>query len=221
MTVLKKVLFATILLSFTATLSAQFSFGVRGGITLPNVAFNDEAEEESVDYLVYMGATFGVVAELKISDHFAIQPEMMLTQKGFKIDYDDYYYYYYYYGNNPSSSETKFRLNYIEAPILAKGIFGNESISGYVAVGPVFGYAASGSTYFNGRKVKFGEDEWDGFKRFEVSASAGAGVGLSVGTGQVFLDLRYLFGLSNLADDDEFKVWNRTMGISVGYLHSL
>lgn len=220
MTVLKKVLFATILLAFASSLSAQFSFGVRGGITLPNVAFNEDVEDEGVDYLVYMGAAFGAVAELKISDHFAIQPELMITQKGFKVDYDDYYYYYYY-GYGSSSTETKFRLNYIEAPILAKGIFGNEFISGYVAAGPVFGYAASGSTYFNGTKVKFGEDEWDGFKRFEISASAGAGVGLSVGTGQVFLDLRYLFGLSNLADDDEFKAWNRTMGISVGYLHNL
>ncbi len=222
MNVLKKVLFLLLISSFCSTLIAQISLGVRGGITLPDITISEQDGyyyEGGVDYLVFMGTSLGAVLEIKLHKNFAIQPEIMLVQKGTKVDFPDYYYSYYYYSG--FTEETKLRLNYLEVPILAKGIIGNESVTGYAAVGPTLGYAASGYLTELGEKMTLKDEDWDGFTRFELGASFGGGVGLSVGNGQAFLDLRYLLGFTNIIDDTDIKVRNRAISISVGYLADL
>lgn len=219
MNVLKKTIYLFLFLSFSNAASAQFSLGLRGGINIADISFDQDEDyyyygEDGLDFLALMGSTVGLVGEIKLHKNFAIQPELMFVQKGAEIDFPDYYYYY-------NSGESEFRINYLEMPILAKVIFGNETLEAFVATGPSFGYAASGYIKLGGEKDEIDGDEWDDYNRFDISANFALGTALQVNTGKAFVDLRYLLGFSNFADDSDVKFRHRGINISVGYLHNL
>ncbi|MEO1261414.1 MAG: porin family protein [Bacteroidota bacterium] len=222
MCVLKKVLLPLLFLSFSSALFAQVSLGVRAGISLPKINISDDDDYgyyNEFDFPVLMGGVAGAVCEIKLHQNFAIQPELMFVQKGSKVEFPDYYYYYYYYGGG---NETEIRLNYMEVPVLAKGIIGNETLSGYAVLGPSFGYAISGYIDQGGEKDTIDGDDWDSFKRFEFGANFGAGAGLQIGeSGQAFVDLRYLLGFTNIAEDSDGTIRNRGFSLTVGFMKSL
>ncbi len=89
----------------------------------------------------------------------------------------------------------------------------------FAGLGPYFGYGLFGKFVekVNGQttkeKIKFGEDQ-SGLKRGDF------GLGLVAGyiINNIFLQLSYDFGLSNIGFDKDNKLMNRTLGISVGYM---
>lgn len=203
MLTLKKTFFAVCLTAFSSSLFAQI--GVRAGITLPNQNFEQDGVEFSFDN--NLGLTLAAFFEIGISDNFAIQPELAFVQKGTKTKID-------FLG---TTEESKLRINYIDIPVLAKLKFGNESIAAYVAAGPTFGYAITGSTEEDGDKTSFEDDDWDGYNRLEIGANAGAGLGIPLDIGLIFLDFRYLFSLTNLSDDSDITYHNKGICISIGF----
>ena len=219
MCVLKKVLLLLFFISSTTFLIAQVSIGFRGGISLPELSLNSDGYYslfyDDIETPVFMGSTLGAICEIKLHQNFALQPELMYLQKGSKVLIPGYYYY------NSGNEETKLRLNYLELPILAKGMFGNESVTGYATLGPSLGYAITGYLTQFGVKETLDDNDWDGFNRFEVSVSFGVGAGLALGEGQAFVDLRYLLGLNNIIVDFEDSAKHRVIGITVGYLKYL
>ena len=207
MTLIKKISLTLTFSLFSIFLFSQGSFGVRAGLTIPNQNFEQDGVDISFD--ANLGLALAVFMELEISDNFAIQPELAFMQKGTKIELE-------FFGETVTN---KFRLNYLDVPILAKAKFGNESIAAYVAAGPSFGFAISGSNEADGEKEKI--EEWDDFNRFELGAVIAGGAGIPLEDGQVLFDLRYFFGLSNLdASDEDITATNNGIGISVGYLMS-
>ncbi|MEO1261413.1 MAG: porin family protein [Bacteroidota bacterium] len=203
MNLLKKAIFSLLFVAFASAMFAQV--GVRAGITLPNYS-----GDETDGFDANLGLTLAALYEIPISDNFAIQPELAFVQKGYKFEADIF----------GTTFETKTRINHIDVPILAKVKFGNESVMAYAAAGPTLGYAISGSIEVDGDSESI--DDWDAFNRFEIGASVGAGAGIPAGNGQVFLDVRYLLGLTNLADtDDDITVRNSGLNLSVGYMANL
>lgn len=205
----QRILFIFCLMLTTSALIAQIGVGFRAGITLPDQKY--ETSGFDISGSSYMGLTAAVLFEIGISEMFAVQPEIAFIQKGTKSEFD--------FGG--TTLESKTRINHIDVPILAKARFGNESIGAYVAAGPTFGYAVSGFYEEDGEKTDIKDDDWDGYNRFEIGASAGAGIGKKLTSGQVFLDFRYIFSLSNLADEDDVTAHNMGMNISIGYLANL
>ena len=197
------------LLLSALAIQAQTTFGIRGGVNLASVSISDDGEDFSYDRTV--GITIAMLAEMGMSESFSIQPELHYIQKGFGVDIDFLGY--------TISNEAK--LNYLELPIHAKYKFGSGGVGGYLLAGPTLGYALSGTVESceNGicdkESIEFDED--DGFKRFEIGMSIGAGVTINQ---NIIIDVRYTMGLTNLNEDDfdDIKASNNGIQIGVGYM---
>ena len=61
-------------------------------------------------------------------------------------------------------------------------------------------------------KIEFSES--DGFKRAELGLSLGGGVNF----GKLFLDLRYVIGVSKISEEEEQSVRNKGLQIGLGYM---
>ena len=203
-------LFTALLLTFTAT--AQISVGVRVGANFANQDFEAEGLSISPDGIT--GLSFAVPVEIGITESFSVQPELVYIQKGSSFDFE-------FYGYTTKQETT---INYFEIPILAKYKFVTEPVQAYIAAGPVIGFGLGGtiSAEVNGQKEEEDIDfERDGLKKSDFGLSIGAGVGFGAGPGQVVVDLRYILGLSNIADledGEDGSIKNRGFGIGVGYM---
>ncbi len=209
-----------------ASANAQISIGVRVGANFANQNFDADGLSISPDGLT--GLAFGIPIEIGITESFAVQPELNFIQKGSSIEFSDEIF------GETFESKTDTRINYIEIPILAKVKFGTETIDAYLAAGPTIGFGMSGKvetevtaagvTESAEEDIDFDED---GIKRSDIGLSIGAGAGIAAGPGSLFLDLRYVLGLSNISDndgvpdDEQVDVTNRGFQVSIGYLFPL
>jgi hypothetical protein len=198
-------------LIFTTNLSAQLSVGGRIGLNLATV--NIEQDGLSIKPDSKAGLQIAGLLDIGVSENFSIQPELTFIQKGYKFEFD-------FLG---TKSEDKFIINYLEVPVHAKYGFGGEKIKAFVMGGPSLGFALGGKLEScvdgtcESEDIEFSDD--DGFNRFELGLSLGAGIGLNVGPGEVFLDVRYLLGLSRIMEDDsDGTTKNQGVAIGLGYM---
>lgn len=216
----------TLLLTMTTAAFAQdISIGLRGGIGLPNVYTTDGIDNLTPDFKTYTAANIAAVMEIGFGEHFAIQPELAYTGKGFKISED--FALDLFNVPLPVGVLAESRFNYLELPVLAKYKFGNESVGAYITAGPTLGYAMSGRLItranalvdFKVSDSKINLDAID-YQRFEVGALVGAGFTVHTSFGQLFADARYARGFTELYDIpvvDE-KIRNQSIAFNVGFL---
>ena len=145
-------------------------FGVKGGINVSQLHFNDNISSESK-----VGIHLGVLAHIHTySKTWAIQPELFYSMEGAK---------------NVDNSGTDYNLNYMNLPVLLQYMFEN----GFrLEGGPQIGFLLSANTKGGGVTV---DDK--GFKSTAFSIPLGVGYLTSSGWG---LDARYVFGLSDVND---------------------
>jgi hypothetical protein len=215
---MQKSIFLFVVVLLTANfLSAQVQTSVGGhvGINLAKLV-GEEFNGDNVDTDSRTGFLFGAVAEFRFSDNIAVQPELNFIQKGYSEEFD-------FFG---VTEEVELTLNYLEIPILFKGgasLGSNLRLDGLV--GPSFGFGMGDAK----GKVNSDEEDLDweddlGLKKFDFGVQIGGMVSFNVGSSaQLFVDGRYLLGLSNLFDDpqgDE-KANNRGIAFSLGALFPL
>jgi hypothetical protein len=153
-------------------------FGVRVGGIISKQDFESSSITEDPESK--FGADLAVLASIPIGGgFFMLQPELHWMQKGFKIQ------------DAITGDDFTSTLNYIELPLLARINFGG-SLKIFAFAGPSVGYLISGS-YEN---ANGGQDAQDILDELEYSGYLGLGVGL----GTLELDVRYIAGLSDLAD---------------------
>ena len=207
--------------SATANTSmAQLSVGVKGTGTLNTISGTAAAGSEKE---MTFGYGFGALVNYGFSRTFSIQPEVLYLQKGGKTvskTTDDY---------------IQLTANYLEIPILAKVQFGGEKFKGYAVLGPYASYWVGGkskSTILgteSNESINFDNDlNDDGYKqnRIDIGISGGVGMQYAIGRGNIFLDARYGFGLSDMnkyktAPDGYKKQSNRSAQLSLGYAFRL
>jgi Outer membrane protein beta-barrel domain len=205
-------LMALLMMGYLQLLNAQIGLGVRGGVNIATseleVKIADKWDTNWKDYMV--GVNAGLVAEIGITDMFAFQPELNFIQKGYKADV-----------TNGSTHTVTTTLNYLEAPLLMKGMFGPGDLKFNALLGPTFGYA------FNG-KVDSPEGKTDVdfglVKRYDIGGLAGIGISYDTGNGILFMDGRMLWGFTNLDDSANSKNvnWhNRGFNFGIGYMYNL
>jgi hypothetical protein len=154
-------------------------FGVKGGFNMSNL-YNDDADDENILY----GFNAGVYATLPISDFIAIQPEILFTTKGSELEYN----------NAITTGNTKFRLNYIEVPLLVRV---NITKNFNVHAGGYASYLVSSKVTGDG-DFDFDEDiDTDDLNKFDAGLSAGVGVDFS----PVSIGLRYNYGLTTIGKE--------------------
>jgi len=156
-------------------------FGVKGGFNMSNFLSNDdEANDENVLY----GFNAGVYATLPISDFVAIQPEILFTTKGAELEYSNAF----------ASGNTKFRLNYIEVPLLVRV---NITKNFNVHAGGYASYLVSSKVTGDG-SVEFDQDvDTDDLNKFDAGIAAGVGVDFN----PISIGLRYNYGLTTVGKE--------------------
>ncbi|WP_299336186.1 porin family protein [uncultured Psychroserpens sp.] len=180
---------AVAVFGFTTMNAQEVKFGAKAGLNLASIGGDDVSDLKS-----RTAFHIGAVAEIGISDKFAVQPELLYSAQGAKADQGD----------------GEIKLDYISIPVMAKYMVADGFA---IEAGPQVGILASA-------KLDDGTDEVD--VKDEVSGiDFGVGLGASyrLESGLNFA-ARYNLGLSNINDfegSDNFKNQNNVFQISVGY----
>ena len=154
-------------------------FGVKGGFNMSNL-YQSEADDNNVIY----GFNAGVYATLPISDFIAIQPEILYTTKGAELDYNNAFV----------DGNAKFKLNYIEVPLLVRV---NITKNFNVHAGGYASYLVSSKVTGDG-DINFDEAiDTDDLNKFDAGLSAGVGVDFN----PISVGLRYNYGLTTVGKE--------------------
>jgi len=227
---MKKVLLlaAIAVFGFTSVNAQNVSFGVKAGMNISTIAgdfgnygdyYYGETYREASSKI---GFHVGGLAEIMLSEKFAIQPEVLFSSQGYKTDY---------YDDNDNKQDNNVNLSYITLPVMAK-FFPIENLS--IEAGPQVGFLISAKDdeidYYNDLYPNDEQVETkDGYKGTDFALNFGAGYKLDNG---VFFSARYSFGLSKVDDEDfyndpeygdiynnfAFSRKNRVFQLSVGYM---
>lgn len=245
---------ALLMLGFSQITFAQISIGVRGGISLNNFKV-DPLEEGEPDPESVVGFQVAIPVEIALGDMFAIQPEVIYATHGAKQEDSNVSTEGGFTSTSDFKSETS--ISALEIPILAKVKFGSESLKFHVLAGPSFGFGLGGNSTIVGNvrvtdpnggiffeqsiddefDAKFVGNDYDpsdvSDEEFAVSKTnlnlhMGAGVSFKVGPANLFLDARYMLGLSDLspeaegqAKEDGVTIKSNRIGVSLGVMFPL
>jgi hypothetical protein len=158
------------------------------------------------------GFVGGAYFNLPVGSTFAIQPEALYSQQGFK-------------GEDPElpGYEAQFKVNYIQIPVLVKAQFPSGSIRPAVYAGPVVSFESSCKfgVSAEGQSAEADCDEAGAGDRTSTDFGGAFGANLDwfVGPVVVTFDARYLLGLTNLNDDPDSdesvknRVWQFMAGV--------
>lgn len=167
------------------TTSSSAEFGVKGGINFSNL-YTEDVDDNNV--LTSFNAGFYV--KLPITESVAIQPEFLYSRKGAELVYDNAF----------AQGTAKFKLNYIEVPVLLKvNIMKNFNIH----AGPYFAYLIDAQVTNESSNANFDFEqnyENDDFNKFDVGLSAGFGFDFD----NLGIGFRYNYGLSTVGKERSF-----------------
>lgn len=217
---MKKRLIAIILISLVtipALLSQEkgkLGFGVLGGVNFQNLNGKDTQGDKLENGLI-VGFHGGVKLEIPLVPDFYIQPGLLFSTKGAKVNLD---------------GDRKHKLSYIELPVnfMYKGLLG----SGHVMLGfgPYAGYGIAGNVVDdNGDKTKITFDNEvelaevmePTYRPFDMGANIFFGYELEMG---LFFQFNAQLGLIKINPDytplnpEDLAVKNTGFGVSVGYM---
>lgn len=181
---------ALVLLLATITLVAnsQVRFGVKGGLNITNYVLDDEKiDDNDAKY----GFNAGIYLRLPVAGFISLQPELLYTQKGSKIEMTKY----------RVVINTKSSTDYIELPVLLDfAVF--DAL--HVQVGPYFSYLinkeAITSNSSNNSIINQVKEEFKKVKLNELDY--GLAFGASFVSRRLVLSLRYNHGLQTLGKEN-------------------
>lgn len=198
----KIILSAVAVLAFGFTNAQDVKFGLKTGLNISNVTGDLEGTSSKT------GLFFGGLAEIKISDKFSFQPELLFSSVGAKVVDSDIAYNY--------KSEDKYILSYLNVPLMAK-FYVADKFS--LEAGPQLGFLLSAKSKYSinddGYKESGTEDLKDEVSSFDF--------GFNFGTSYDFTDnisagVRYSVGLSNVFKDmGAFKAHNSNLAFALAY----
>ena len=200
---------AAIFLAVQPVHAQALSFGVRGGL---NYATASIKSEPTVDIGNRTGYHAGIVGYVDIAKNFAIQTEMIYSQKGFA----------------EGSSDIALKVDYFEIPVYAV-IKLPAKISPHLYAGFVLGLetgckASAGDFKDVDCDAAFEENnQTPRTKGADSGVVFGGGVTFDLGPGDILFDAIYNYGLTNIAEtgSDIKSLESRTFYLSAAYLFSI
>lgn len=160
-------------------------WGVKGGINVANVAIDGGNDPDAK-----IGIHLGGLAHIHLSEHFALHPELMYSNQGYRWNDDN-----------------KTKLHYLNVPVLLQFMTG----SGFrLQTGPQFGVLMTAKN-----KVDDTETEVDdSYETPDFSWSFGASYVTTKGLG---FDARYNHGITNINDGQGAEFRNKVFQFGVFY----
>lgn len=148
------------------------------------------------------GIQAGASFQAGITPGFSIVSELYFMKKGGKLK-----------ANNPlTANESTLRLNTLELPVLARFHVGKF----YVNAGPSIAYNLSGNRKIDDQSTKLTfKNSSESFKRLDAGIQMGGGFEFPFKQRRIALDIRYNYGLTNIAYDKEMH--NRALMISAHF----
>lgn len=111
---MKKIVLVLMLLTGTLTYAQRFNLGIKAGVNFATLTGDSDIDLENKT-----GYHIGAIAEVGLNDQFSVQPEIIYSTQGAKLESED------------------FDINYLNVPVLAK-VYVIKTFS--LMVGPQFGY---------------------------------------------------------------------------------
>ena len=183
----------SVALLISQLMMAQFHIGVKAGANITKV--DGKSFKEQFEY----GYNVGGFAEIKLSDKFSFQPEVLFNQYTSTLDSS----YQSIYENVITSDQSKVKLNYLTIPLLLD----------YKFLGPIHLQAGPQFGILMNQDKNFLQNGEAAFKSGDFSMALGAQVKIA----QFRFTGRYLIGLNNINDIDNQDKWtNQVIQLSVG-----
>jgi len=184
---MKKLFVATVtLLLFSLIAQAQrTNFGIKAGMNVSSLKITDGA-----DYDSKTGFHAGGLAHIHINEHFAVQPELLISLQG-----------------GERSDNNKIKLTYLNIPVLLQYMV-NDGFR--FQTGPQLGFLLEAEQKLN--NVEY--DVSDIFSTIDFSWAFGASYVFTSGFG---LDARYNLGISDVSDESDFEARNRVFQAGIFY----
>jgi Outer membrane protein beta-barrel domain len=207
---MKKIALVCFLGLAALTAEAQTRFGIKAGLNLSDVNGKSDGRSFNSDTKMKPSFHVGVIADFSISENVFVQPGILASSKGFKIEQS---------GITASTSPL-----YVEVPVnIGFRTELSDNLKFYVMGGPYVGIGVAGNSKISGsgqsetETINWGNDENDSdYKRLDYGVNVGVGVEVS----NFLIGAQYGLGLANVFPggdkDNSFK--NAVIGISVGYL---
>ena len=146
------------------------------------------------------GIQVGVSFQAGITPAFSLVSELYFMKQGSTLKA----------GNPITNSKTTFSMSALELPVMARFHFGKF----YVNAGPSIAYNLCGSWKTDGVSTPIPFKNSDqSFKRWDAAIQMGAGYEFQIKQKRVGLDIRYVYGLTNISNGQE--MYNRSIVISV------
>ena len=186
---------------------AQVYLGNRGGVSIGKQYFavgsaplGAETEEYRSQLL---GGNAAVTVEWPLTDHVSLQTDWGYTEKGFLVPA----------GNRVATARKLFRLGYADLSVMIKWSALSGGMRPEFFIGPMVARTlrlrdesgspfvleedAMSTSFFNGENRAV-----DHLAPWEFSAVAGAGFIIQPGVARIHLNYRYIYGLTNIFEDD-------------------
>ena len=230
---MKKIILAAFSLFVFGAAHAQLKFGVKAGVNFASISnsYSGLGSDFNEDYKTSVGFNAGGFVEIKLSDKFALQPEVLFSMEGAKLTSSS---------NDgvgfSSSSSSKIHLDYINVPVMLK-FYPIHKL--FVEAGPQVGFLVSAKskdkssdteTDFDGVVTTTSTSQTTDVKGFYKSIDFGVNVGVGYEfTDMIYANLRYNIGLSDISKNgnvdgvdlgiygDVFKTKNNVLSLSVGF----
>lgn len=197
-----RIFLSIMLAASVSAATAQVRFGIKAGPSYTKLRGVDPAQITSASNAYRLGFHAGVMAEVKLTDKFSIQPELLYSQKG---------------AENKLAPFISTVFTYLDLPVVLKARLGETGF--YLEGGPQFGYllrakSANGDYSYDVRSL---------YEKMDVGYVAGLGYQLSCGP---LLGFRYNGGLTRLNQPAivgnqiraSENMWNNAFQLYAGYL---
>lgn len=195
----------------TATMG-KTTFGIRAGVNFQNINGKD-GNDKDLDNKIKTGFNVGVTADIPIAPEFYVQPGILFSLKGAKMD---------------DAADTKINISYLEIPVnfLYKPVLGGGNL--LLGFGPYAAFAVGGKIKndnvdvdlkFDNEVSPTSPDAYRTLKRFDFGANLLAGYQFS---NHLSAQLNAQLGLVNINPkytgiSTDAKAKNTGFGVSLGY----
>jgi len=157
--------------------------GLKGGVNFSNLYISDVDDEN-----MKLGFNLGAYYRSDITNFLAIQPELIITQKGSEVQYESFL---------GGSGKYRFNLNYLQVPVLGVVKLGNLNVQ----AGPYFSLLASANVKdvnSDGTISSISELDRDDFNTLDTGLSAGVAFDFENG----MLGVRYDYGFQEIGNSN-------------------
>jgi hypothetical protein len=198
---------AIMLMLPSLSLAAGIKVGLKIGMNRAD--FHGEDVQEMLQAMGgYMESKWGLCAggfvRFNISKTFAIQPEVLYTMKGAKIDSTVL----------RIKSKWEFNLSYLEVPVIVKFMIPTPGgVKPNLYAGPSLAIKLSSKIKHEIPGWPVEEQDIEGMKDTDFGLIIGAGIDF----GKLMVDLRYVLGLTAISDDANSDIKNRVISLMIGY----